>query len=110
MSNFNLEQLVELVQFAHIPPAVVQRRNDVFEQDVAVRHFCTQLGIQYVAYSSLGTQHTHSGGENPVLHSSSLQAIAKEKGVSVAQVSSYLLPDQVPSHDLLCQSFFTTEK
>lgn len=92
MSNFNLDQLVELVEFAHIPPAVVQRRNDVFEQDVAVRHFCTQLGIQYVAYSSLGTQHTHAG-ENPVLHSSSLQAIAKEKDASVAQVSgSHLCP------------------
>jgi diketogulonate reductase-like aldo/keto reductase len=86
VSNFNLDQLVELVEFADIPPAVVQRRNDAFEQDVAVRHFCVLLGIQYVAYSSLGTQHAHSGGENPVLHSSALQAISKEKGVSVAQV------------------------
>jgi diketogulonate reductase-like aldo/keto reductase len=88
VSNFNLEQLVELVEFANIPPAVVQRRNDVFEQDVAVRHFCRQLGIQYVAYSSLGTQHTFSGEENPVLHSGALQAIAKERNASVAQVSS----------------------
>lgn len=88
VSNFHLEQLMELVEFAEIPPAVVQRRNDVFEQDTAIRHFCMQLGIQYVAYSSLGTQHTHSGGENPVLHSAALQAIAEEEGASVAQVGN----------------------
>jgi diketogulonate reductase-like aldo/keto reductase len=86
VSNFSLQQLVELVEVAEIPPAVVQRHNDVFEQDTAVHQFCMMLGIQYVAYSSLGTQHLLRLHHNPVLTNAAVGAIATASGASPAQV------------------------
>lgn len=57
-------------------------------QDVQIRELALSHGIQYQAYSSLGTQWVHFRGykENPVLTNPTLQSIASKHGVDVAQV------------------------
>eukprot|EP00892_Ulva_mutabilis_P002770 jgi/Ulvmu1/12494/UM009_0147.1 len=87
VSNFHIPQLVELVEMSSIPPMVIQGHSDPFTQSLAVRRLALSLGIQYTAYSSLGTQHHHlDGGINPVLGNSALAHISARLGVSTAQV------------------------
>jgi diketogulonate reductase-like aldo/keto reductase len=86
-SNFSLEQLIELLNWAVVPPAVVQRHSDLFMQDRAVQRFCLSQGIRYTAYSTLGTQYLwkhHS--VNPVLNNEAVKNIAHKHGLSPAQV------------------------
>ena len=47
VSNFDMEQLGELRQFARTQPAVVQRNSDPFSQDAEMRSYCRLAGIQY---------------------------------------------------------------
>lgn len=87
VSNFQLNELVELVDFSSIPPAVIQGHSDPFAQNLAVRRFASSLGIQFTAYSSLGTQHLrHTGGVNPVLENGAINAIGASLKSSAAQV------------------------
>ena len=86
VSNFDISLLEELVlHHANRKVAVVQNWMDPFHQDRAVREFCRDHGIQYMAYSSFGTQ-WFSRRENPVLTSSVLQAIADRHDASIPQV------------------------
>jgi diketogulonate reductase-like aldo/keto reductase len=85
VSNFHLEILQELVlRHAHSKVAVVQNWMDPFHQDTEVREFCRDHDIQYMAYSSFGTQWNRN--PNPVLQSAVLQQIATSHKCSVAQV------------------------
>lgn len=63
---------------------------DPFHQDREVREFARSHGIEYQAYSSLGTQWSNSprmrGQPNPVLNSWVLQDIAVKHNTSVARV------------------------
>ena len=88
VSNFDLHEIKELLQVAsRIRPAVVQRNSDPFSSDGIVREFCASAGIQYQAYSSLGTQWVMRGVQpNPVLNSAAIQHIAQQHNVSSAQV------------------------
>ena len=87
VSNFQLPQLVELVEFSSIPPSVIQSHSDPFTQNLAVRRFAMSLGIQYTAYSSLGTQYLRqTGGLNPVLQNPAIHSISTSLGISTAQV------------------------
>ena len=89
VSNFNLDDLAELIEFCAIPPAVIQGHSDPFQQNIAIRRFALSLGIQFTSYSSLGTQHLHStGGRNPVLENRAINTISKDLGASAAQVCS----------------------
>jgi diketogulonate reductase-like aldo/keto reductase len=98
VSNFDLEQLVELVEWAEIPPAVLQRRSDLFTQDLPIQRLAMSLGIQYVAYSSLGTQYgqRRGGGATPVMCNAAVQRIAAEHNVTAAQVRPH------DAHALTC--------
>lgn len=87
VSNFHLDELVELVHFASIPPAVIQGHSDPFTQSLSIRRFAWSLGIQYTAYSSLGTQYLRrNGGSNPVLQNPAICCIGDSLGSSAAQV------------------------
>lgn len=87
VSNFDLTDLVELMEFAEIKPAVVQRHSDILSQDMLMQKYCRLQGIQYVAYSSLGTQWIQGGGKtNPVLTDSVVNEIAAAHNRSPAQV------------------------
>eukprot|EP01041_Mallomonas_annulata_P007771 gene7771-15902_t len=86
VSNFNEQQLQDLILIANKRVAVVQNWMDPFHQDVDVREFCKQHNIIYMAYSSLGTQWGWKTMENPVLSNEVLQKIAKKHDKSIALV------------------------
>jgi diketogulonate reductase-like aldo/keto reductase len=75
-------------------PDVVQSYADPIEPADELRGVCREHGIQFVSYSTLGTQHKYrrsrSGGsgdlENPVLTSPVIVPIATKHGRSVAEV------------------------
>ncbi|KAL4856245.1 9',11'-endoperoxide prostaglandin H2 reductase [Chlorella vulgaris] len=88
VSNFNLDQMAELVRIATIKPALVQSNSDVLRQDWELESFCRRHGIQYQAYSSLGGQWlVQTQGENPVLDHPLLAQIAQRLGKTPAQVA-----------------------
>eukprot|EP00601_Ochromonadales_sp_CCMP2298_P028526 CAMPEP_0173326894 /NCGR_PEP_ID=MMETSP1144-20121109/1311_1 /TAXON_ID=483371 /ORGANISM="non described non described, Strain CCMP2298" /LENGTH=251 /DNA_ID=CAMNT_0014271239 /DNA_START=66 /DNA_END=818 /DNA_ORIENTATION=- len=86
VSNFHLAQLEQLAGMASERVSLVQNWMDPFHQDREVREYCAQHNIQYMAYSSLGTQWGGRLPYNPVLSSPLLQRIAQKHGASVAQV------------------------
>lgn len=106
MSNFSLQQLIELQEWAEVPPAVVQRHADVFTQDTAVHRFCASQGIQYMAYSSLGTQYLSQGFDaSPVLDNAAIQAIGAKHSVTPAQVCRFEDP-RLSLRYVLCYRLF----
>ncbi|XP_070560885.1 uncharacterized protein [Ptychodera flava] len=78
VSNFDLNLLNELLDFAKAPVSIVQNWFDLFHRDSEVRRFCKEHGIQYMAYSVLGQQWTFNNyiKTNPVLQNPMIQAIA----------------------------------
>lgn len=90
VSNFSLDLMKELVLFlSNRKVAVVQNWMDPFHQDKDVRAFAREHNIQYMAYSSFGTQWGGSrklDGRNPVLSSPVLQDIGQKHDLSVPQV------------------------
>lgn len=79
-----LEELLQQRQKPHI----IQNWMDPFHQDREVRQRCREAGIQYQAYSSLGTQWVHFRGHifNPVFAHPVLRTIAEQREGNVAQV------------------------
>ncbi|CAE7219223.1 yvgN [Symbiodinium sp. CCMP2456] len=79
-----LEELLQQRQKPHI----IQNWMDPFHQDREVRQRCREAGIQYQAYSSLGTQWVHFRGHilNPVFANQVLRTIAEQREGNVAQV------------------------
>ena len=87
VSNFNVRELAELVNFAKIAPAVVQTHSDPLAPNLEVQLFCKEHDIQFEAYSSLGTQHVmRNGGKNPVLTHPVVTRLATKYSVSPAVV------------------------
>lgn len=98
VSNFDLGLLHEIVRIGErqggrfhgqrheYMPDIVQNWMDPFHQDADVRAFCRENGIQYMAYSSFGTQWGNSRGANPVFASPELNQLAREHDTSVANV------------------------
>jgi diketogulonate reductase-like aldo/keto reductase len=78
----------ELLAETNIPPHIIQNWMDPMHQDVHMRERCKKSGIQYQAYSTLGTQWVHHRGikENPVLNNPTLLALAEKYHVHVAQI------------------------
>jgi len=71
-------------------PDVVQNFADPIEPADDIRALCRQHGIEFVSYSTLGTQHRHrsKGGKsgNPVLGSPIVESIAEKHNRSTAEV------------------------
>jgi diketogulonate reductase-like aldo/keto reductase len=74
-------------------PDVVQAYSDPIEPSDELRETCKRLGIEFVSYSTLGTQHRYrrnrdKGGEleNPVLTSPVITSIAAKHQRSCAEV------------------------
>ena len=87
VSNFDVNELRELAEWARVEPAVVQRNSDIFSADKEARQLCESKRWQYEAYSSLGSQWLMRGHrENPVLTHADVKRIARKKGKSPAQV------------------------
>ncbi|GMH43422.1 hypothetical protein BSKO_11344 [Bryopsis sp. KO-2023] len=87
VSNFSIDELARLLNIARVPPSVVQSHSDVLSANSLLQKYCKMHGIQFVAYSSLGTQHTQtSPGQNPVLTNPVVMDLAKKLRVSPAQI------------------------
>jgi diketogulonate reductase-like aldo/keto reductase len=86
VSNFEYHQLEDLLSnVATRNVSVLQNWMDPFHQDQQVRAFAKQHNIQYMAYSSFGTQ-WYNKRNNPVLNSSVLNSLSKKYQCNVARV------------------------
>lgn len=87
VSNFGREELLELIAQAEVKPHIVQRNSDPLRQDTEVQRVCKEQGIQYMGYSSLGSQwQFHGQDKNPVLTHPLIVQIGMQRSCSAAQV------------------------
>ena len=84
VSNFGPAELQQLLDVAKVKPHLVQSWMDPLHAERPLRALCARHGVQFQAYSSLGTQ--HQTAINPVLRHPALNALAQQLGVTVAQV------------------------
>lgn len=82
VSNYNADQLQDILDSATVPVAVNQIEYNPFSHDENVISFCHQRNITVEAWSPLGGG---SGGKT-VFSDSTIQSIASSHGVSAAQV------------------------
>jgi len=83
VSNFNAQQLAELLASATVVPAVNQIRHNILEHDDATLAFCAAHNITVEAYSPLGRAGTRGDiSGNPVI-----KAIGGKHNVSAYQVA-----------------------
>jgi len=91
VSNFDYEELREVLSISNTKIAIIQNWMDPLHQDKATRELAQANGIAYMAYSSYGTQwqgrrRRLGESDNPVLHNKELLRIAEKHGVTVPQV------------------------
>lgn len=99
MSNVWPSQLLEIINFVEerqkndgdqrsTPrlPDVVQVYADPLRPAKELRRMCDEYGIEFVSYSTLGTQHAMKNGYNPVLNNKEITSIAKKHRRSAAEV------------------------
>jgi diketogulonate reductase-like aldo/keto reductase len=91
ISNFDYEELKDLLSMSNTKVAVIQNWMDPLHQDRATRELAQSNGIAYMAYSSYGTQwqgrrRKLNEPDNPVLHHPELLRIADKHGATVPQV------------------------
>mmetsp|Transcript_2804 Transcript_2804/g.6091 ORF Transcript_2804/g.6091 Transcript_2804/m.6091 type:complete len:332 (-) Transcript_2804:1278-2273(-) len=67
-------------------PDVLQDYADPLEPSNELRQICKEHGIEFVSYSTLGTQHAMRNGNNPVLGSQVVQTLAAKHQRSTAEV------------------------
>ncbi len=67
-------------------PDVVQIYSDPIHPSDEIRKICEKYGIEFVSYSTLGTQHSMKGQGNPVLGNVHVQRIAEKHNRSTAEV------------------------
>ena len=100
LSNVHPPQLLDIIRFVqerkgqpeqegvappHMPD-VVQIYADPIRPAEEMRRICKEYGIEFVSYSTLGTQHHMATGQNPVLSSPIVHALAEKHGRSIAEV------------------------
>ena len=81
VSNFDAEQLEELLSYAKIKPAVNQIETHLFFQQPEAQENLKKLNIQMEAWSPL------AGGRNDIFTNPVIAAIAKKHGKSNAQIA-----------------------
>lgn len=87
VSNFRIEQLVQLVHSSKVPPCLVQCNSEPLRPNAALQAFCRAHNINFEGYSTLGGQYWNAAdGKNPVLTNSIALEVAKAKGRSSAEV------------------------
>jgi diketogulonate reductase-like aldo/keto reductase len=67
-------------------PDVLQAYADPLKPSRELREICKENGIEFVSYSTLGTQHRTRDGTNPVLSNPQINEIAEKHGRSAAEV------------------------
>jgi len=96
LSNVRPDELEDVIDFVRARagtdpharmPDSVQSHADPLDTNAALRNACSKHGIEFVSYSTLGTQHSmRNGGENPVLTNGTIGRIAERHGRSAAEV------------------------
>eukprot|EP00529_Nitzschia_sp_RCC80_P003789 CAMPEP_0113461420 /NCGR_PEP_ID=MMETSP0014_2-20120614/11534_1 /TAXON_ID=2857 /ORGANISM="Nitzschia sp." /LENGTH=1045 /DNA_ID=CAMNT_0000353185 /DNA_START=157 /DNA_END=3294 /DNA_ORIENTATION=- /assembly_acc=CAM_ASM_000159 len=106
LSNIHPPELLDLIEWTHgrlleyeeqdasevpaIPrpriPDAVQIYADPINPASEMRQICQEYDIEFVSYSTLGTQHRDTGNVNPILTSPVVQALATKHQRSVAEV------------------------
>ena len=99
LSNVSENELLDIIAFVHERqadsnssiarmPDVVQSYADPFHTSARLRDICAEHGIEFVSYSTLGTQHTMRtrGGVNPVLGNPLIVKLAAEYNRSTAEI------------------------
>jgi diketogulonate reductase-like aldo/keto reductase len=102
LSNVSPEQLMDIISFVreriesgiHISPPprypdALQSFADPIFPDHALRHICQEYGIEFVSYSTLGSQHQGRmirGMNNPVLEDRRIRRLAHKYQRSTAEV------------------------
>ncbi len=102
LSNVWPSQLNDIIQFVkereatyitgngHGPPPrmpdVLQAYADPLHPATELRNICREHGIEFVSYSTLGTQHAMRNGGNPVLANNKINEIAEKHDRSAAEV------------------------
>ena len=81
VSNFDAEQLEELLSYAKIKPAVNQIETHLFFQQFEAQEALKKMNIQMEAWSPL------AGGRNNIFTNSVIASIAKKHGKSNAQIA-----------------------
>ena len=56
VSNFDIDELAELLAMARIHPALVQRHSDPLSADLATQALCQLAGVQYQVVSATSDQ------------------------------------------------------
>jgi diketogulonate reductase-like aldo/keto reductase len=111
LSNVHPNELLDVIQFVQNRieagetdppprvPDVLQAYSDPIHTAGELRKICSDHGIEFVSYSTLGTQHRNVA-ENPVLTSMVVQRLAEKHSRSVAEVvlSWALQNDMVSAH------------
>ncbi|KMZ69121.1 putative NAD(P)H-dependent oxidoreductase 2 [Zostera marina] len=95
VSNFSSKKLLDLLDFATIPPSVNQvEMNPLWNQKI-LRGFCKEKGIQITAYSPLGANgDVRMGGTMDILDSPTLKEIAQAKQKTTPQICLRWLHDK----------------
>jgi diketogulonate reductase-like aldo/keto reductase len=99
LSNVHPQDLLDIIHFVQQrsetgetnppprKPDVVQAFADPLQPALELREICEQHGIEFVSYSTLGTQHVmRNGNKNPVLTHPIVQELAAKHNRSVAEV------------------------
>jgi 2,5-diketo-D-gluconate reductase A len=87
VSNFNLAQLDELIDYAEIEPHVIQSWMDPFYQSRDLLDWAKEHNVAFTSYSSFGMQWEFNWvKKNLVFESNVLRAISEEVGSPVTSV------------------------
>uniref|UniRef100_A0A7S1BKU7 NADP-dependent oxidoreductase domain-containing protein n=1 Tax=Corethron hystrix TaxID=216773 RepID=A0A7S1BKU7_9STRA len=95
LSNVRPDELLDIIDFVKSRktadttarmPDVLQAYADPLSSNSRLREICALHGIEFVSYSTLGTQHRMRGGGNPVLTHEVLGEIATRYERSIAEV------------------------
>jgi len=86
VSNWTVSGLEALLKYAEIKPAINQVEIHPFLPNTKLIEYCRSHDILPVAYSPLGSQDQVPTTNEKVSTNAELNALAKKKGVSVAQI------------------------
>ena len=86
VSNWTIPRLDTMLKYAEIKPAINQVEIHPFLPNNELIKYCFSQDILPVAYSPLGSQNTIPGTGEKVSTNPELSAIAKKKGVTLAQL------------------------
>lgn len=99
LSNVRPSELLDIIQFVKERqrsdrgegppprmPDVLQAYADPLHPASELRRICKEHGIEFVSYSTLGTQHRMRNGSNPVLGNAQIKQIATKHNRSAAEV------------------------